>query len=67
MSLLRIENETKLASRGSGKGRMTINENKCRIMDCNLPADTTDFSSLRKFCASVTKDYLLTVGTVYFM
>ena len=26
----------------------------------NLPADTTDFSSLRKFCASVTKDYLLT-------
>ena len=33
----------------------------------NLPADTTDFSSLRKFCASVSKDYLLTFGTVYFM
>jgi len=33
----------------------------------NLPADTTDFSSLRKFCASAIKDYLLTFGTVYFM
>ena len=33
----------------------------------NLPADTTNFSSLCKFCASVTKDYLLTFGTVYFM
>ena len=32
-----------------------------------LPADTTDFSSLRKFCESVTKGYLLTFGTVYFM
>ena len=33
----------------------------------NLPADTTDSSSLRKFCESVTKGYLLTFGTVYFV
>jgi len=33
----------------------------------NLPVDTTDFSSLRKFCASHSKDYLLTFGAVNFM
>jgi len=32
----------------------------------NLPADTTDFSSLRKFCASVSTSYLLRFCTVYF-
>jgi len=32
-----------------------------------MPVDTTDFSSLRKFCASLSKDYLLTFGAVNFM
>ena len=33
----------------------------------NLPADTTDFISLCKFRASVSKDYLLGFCTVYFV
>jgi len=31
----------------------------------NLPADTTDFSSLRRFCASINTSYLLRSCTVY--
>ena len=33
----------------------------------SLPADTTDFSSLRKFCSSITKDFLLNFCTVNFI
>ena len=32
----------------------------------NLPADTTDFSSLRKFCASIGTSYLLRFCALYF-
>ena len=33
----------------------------------SLPADITDFSSLRKICSSVTKDYLVNFCTVNFI
>ena len=63
---LRGHKYTLMKPRCAGQVRRSFFSTGVFNMWNNLPADTTDFSSLRKFCASIGTSYLLRFCALYF-
>ena len=63
---LRGHKYTLAKPRCTGRIRQGLFSTRVVNMWNNLPADTTDFSCLHKFCASVSTSYLLRFCTVHF-